>query len=204
LAWGLTAIRGMDPDGGPGQRSGESPMLAGARSGILRGWSTGPRCVPPTPTATGSPPRSVMPMPMAGWRKTSCSIGSMRPTRRGPTLTSIAWSPTSPARQARPPPDQRKTPEYGGPPHRLFGTPAGRRTVWPSRRWFSGWAGWIGSILAVVFGHVALKQIERTGQGGRGMAVAGLVLGYLGLSILALIMVIIAIGSAIAGTGTIS
>jgi hypothetical protein len=66
------------------------------------------------------------------------------------------------------------------------------------------WAGWIGSILAVVFGHVALKQIERTGQGGRGMAVAGLVLGYLGLSILALIMVIIAIGSAIAGTGTIS
>jgi hypothetical protein len=64
------------------------------------------------------------------------------------------------------------------------------------------WAGWIGSILAVVFGHVALKQIERTGEGGRGMAVAGLVLGYLGLSILALIMVI-AMGSAIAGTGTI-
>jgi Domain of unknown function (DUF4190)/Domain of unknown function (DUF1707) len=66
------------------------------------------------------------------------------------------------------------------------------------------WAGWIGSILAVAFGHVALKQIERTDQAGRGMAVAGLVLGYLGLGILALIMVIIAIGSAIASTGTIS
>lgn len=66
------------------------------------------------------------------------------------------------------------------------------------------WAGWIGSILAVVFGHVALKQIERTDQGGRGMAVAGLVLGYLGLGILALIMVLIAIGTAIAGTGTTS
>ena len=66
------------------------------------------------------------------------------------------------------------------------------------------WAGWIGSILAVVFGHVALKQIELTGQGGRGMAVAGLVLGYLGLSVLVLIMVIIAVGSAIAGAGTIS
>jgi hypothetical protein len=66
------------------------------------------------------------------------------------------------------------------------------------------WAGWIGSILAVAFGHVALKQIDRTDQAGRGMAVAGLVLGYLGLGILALIIVIIAIGSAIAGTGTIS
>jgi hypothetical protein len=51
---------------------------------------------------------------------------------------------------------------------------------------------------------VALRQIDRTDQTGRGMAVAGLVLGYLGLGILALIMVIIAIGSAIAGTGTIS
>jgi hypothetical protein len=65
------------------------------------------------------------------------------------------------------------------------------------------WAGWIGSILAVVFGHVALRQIGRTGQDGRGMAVAGLVLGYIGLGTLALIMVLIAIGSAIAGAGTI-
>ena len=43
------------------------------------------------------------------------------------------------------------------------------------------WLGWLGSILAIVFGHVSLSQIKRTGQGGRGMAIAGLVLGYLGL-----------------------
>ncbi|WP_067793481.1 DUF4190 domain-containing protein [Actinomadura formosensis] len=35
------------------------------------------------------------------------------------------------------------------------------------------------SILAVIFGHVALGQIKRTGEGGHGMAVAGLVLGYI-------------------------
>jgi len=43
-------------------------------------------------------------------------------------------------------------------------------------------------VLALVFGHVALKQIARTGgaQGGRGMAIAGLVLGYLGVATLLL------------------
>ena len=44
------------------------------------------------------------------------------------------------------------------------------------------WLYWIGSILAVIFGHIALSQIKKSGglQGGRGMAIAGLVLGYIG------------------------
>jgi hypothetical protein len=44
------------------------------------------------------------------------------------------------------------------------------------------WLGWIGSLLAIVFGHVALDQIRRAGgrEGGRGFAVAGLALGYFG------------------------
>lgn len=36
-----------------------------------------------------------------------------------------------------------------------------------------------GPLLAVIFGHVALNQIKRNGQGGRGMAITGAVLGYL-------------------------
>lgn len=32
--------------------------------------------------------------------------------------------------------------------------------------------------LGIVFGHIALSQIKQTGQDGRGMAIAGLVLGY--------------------------
>ncbi|MCP9952225.1 DUF4190 domain-containing protein [Actinomadura madurae] len=35
------------------------------------------------------------------------------------------------------------------------------------------------SILAVIFGHISLNQIKRTREGGHGMAVAGLVLGYI-------------------------
>ncbi|GAA2259271.1 DUF4190 domain-containing protein [Actinomadura sp. NPDC048955] len=37
----------------------------------------------------------------------------------------------------------------------------------------------VTSILAVIFGHVSLGQIKRTGEGGHGMAVTGLILGYL-------------------------
>ena len=48
---------------------------------------------------------------------------------------------------------------------------------------------WVGSVLAVVFGHVAYAQCKRTGQGGRGLAVAGLVLGYLWLLLLVGIIV---------------
>jgi Domain of unknown function (DUF1707)/Domain of unknown function (DUF4190) len=50
------------------------------------------------------------------------------------------------------------------------------------------WFGWLGSIAAVVFGHVALFQIKSSGgrQCGYGMAVTGLVLGYVALAVLAL------------------
>lgn len=56
------------------------------------------------------------------------------------------------------------------------------------------WVWWIGSVLAVVFGHIALGQIKRTGQGGRGMAIAGLVLGYIGIAFLVLFILAVALG----------
>ena len=52
------------------------------------------------------------------------------------------------------------------------------------------WVYWIGSILAVIFGHVSLSQISRDETlRGRGMAIAGLVLGYVGVGTLLLIIV---------------
>ncbi|MFH5880280.1 thioredoxin domain-containing protein [Arthrobacter sp. NA-172] len=38
------------------------------------------------------------------------------------------------------------------------------------------------SLLGVVFGHIALSRIRRSGDGGRGLAIAGLVLGYTGIA----------------------
>jgi hypothetical protein len=48
------------------------------------------------------------------------------------------------------------------------------------------WVYWIGSILALVFGYVAKGQINASGgqQGGRGMAIAGIVLGWVGIGFL--------------------
>ena len=53
------------------------------------------------------------------------------------------------------------------------------------------WMYWIGSILAVIFGHVALSQIKKDPSiGGRGMAVAGVVLGWIGVGVLLLSIVL--------------
>ncbi|HEU4543590.1 MAG TPA: DUF4190 domain-containing protein [Jiangellaceae bacterium] len=52
------------------------------------------------------------------------------------------------------------------------------------------WAFWIGSALAIVFGHVALAQIAQKNEGGKGLAVAGLVLGYVGAATFALFVVL--------------
>ncbi|SDQ17092.1 DUF4190 domain-containing protein [Microbacterium sp. cf332] len=41
----------------------------------------------------------------------------------------------------------------------------------------------IGSIAGVVMGHISLSQIKRTGEKGRGMALAGLIVGYAGLAL---------------------
>jgi len=54
------------------------------------------------------------------------------------------------------------------------------------------WLGWLGSILAVIFGHIALGQIKRSGgrEGGSGLAIAGLVLGYMGVATLLLVILV--------------
>jgi hypothetical protein len=45
------------------------------------------------------------------------------------------------------------------------------------------------SFAAVVLGHIARREIRVTGEGGSGMATAGLVLGYIGSAIAALLVI---------------
>jgi hypothetical protein len=49
---------------------------------------------------------------------------------------------------------------------------------------FSG----IGTLLGIIFGHTALREIAGQPQDGRGLAIAGLVIGY--LTVVALFVVI--------------
>lgn len=42
----------------------------------------------------------------------------------------------------------------------------------------------------IICGHIALSQIRRTGEGGRGMAIAGLVLGYVWVAVVVLLLIV--------------
>lgn len=53
---------------------------------------------------------------------------------------------------------------------------------------------WFASgIPAIVLGHIARRQIRRTGEDGDGMAVAGLILGYIGLALTVLFAILFAV-----------
>ncbi|WP_309135892.1 DUF4190 domain-containing protein [Brevibacterium oceani] len=51
---------------------------------------------------------------------------------------------------------------------------------------------WIAPVLAIIFGHIGLSQIKRTGEEGRGQGLAGLIIGYvsIGLGLLSMLIVI--------------
>jgi hypothetical protein len=51
---------------------------------------------------------------------------------------------------------------------------------------FSG----IGFIAGIICGHISLSQIKKTGEQGRGMAIAGLIIGYVGI-VLSIILTIV-------------
>jgi hypothetical protein len=57
----------------------------------------------------------------------------------------------------------------------------------------------ITTIPAIVLGHMARKQIRQSGQQGDGLAVAGLVLGWLGVALFALFAVVVAVAAAKSG-----
>jgi len=71
----------------------------------------------------------------------------------------------------------------------------------------TGIVGWVlipilASIVAIVTGHMAMSQLRQKPAGGRGMAIAGLVLGYSAIALWgAIIIFIIAIAGIAASTG---
>jgi peptidyl-prolyl cis-trans isomerase B (cyclophilin B) len=46
--------------------------------------------------------------------------------------------------------------------------------------------------LAIIFGHISLSQIKKTGEEGRGLAIAGLVIGYM-VTILSVVVVVLSV-----------
>jgi Domain of unknown function (DUF4190) len=56
------------------------------------------------------------------------------------------------------------------------------------------WMWGLGALLAVIFGHVSANQAKARGEQANGMAVAGLILGYIGL-VAAIVITIVVIAA---------
>lgn len=57
------------------------------------------------------------------------------------------------------------------------------------------WFFWVGSIIAVVTGHMGRRQVRELGYGGDTLAIIGLIFGYLGLASFALLVFVMMLGS---------
>ena len=102
-----------------------------------------------------------------------------------------------PAAQYPPPGYQQPgypPPAYGQPPYPYPYPPARSTNGMAIASMVLGivWVYWIGSILALIFGYLALKDIREKGQAGEGMAIAGIVLGWIGVGILAIVLLLVA------------
>jgi hypothetical protein len=49
----------------------------------------------------------------------------------------------------------------------------------------------IGSLTAVITGHMSLSQIKRTGEGGRGLGLTGTILGWVGIAFGILLVILL-------------
>ncbi len=52
----------------------------------------------------------------------------------------------------------------------------------------------IGFLVGIICGHISLSQIKKTGEQGRGLAIAGLIIGYVGI-VLSIIITIVVFAS---------
>lgn len=106
-------------------------------------------------------------------------------------------TPAAPAAPSAPaygtPPAAPAAPAYAAP---AYGAPASTKTNVLAI--VSLVSAFFVSLVAVITGHIALNQIKKTGEQGRGLAIAGLIIGYIGL-VVGLIWVIVIIAIAAAG-----
>lgn len=55
-------------------------------------------------------------------------------------------------------------------------------------------------LAGVICGHIALSQIKRTGESGRGLAIAGLIIGYVYIAFIVLAIILTVVGALFAAS----
>jgi hypothetical protein len=64
------------------------------------------------------------------------------------------------------------------------------------------WINGTGSILALVFGYMAKRQIAERNEQGAGFATAGIVLGWIGIALTILMVIgLFVVGASLSATG---
>ncbi|ANP73847.1 DUF4190 domain-containing protein [Cryobacterium arcticum] len=124
-----------------------------------------------------------------------------------PNQTPASNEPTPPPAYTPPAPpaygSAPAAPAYGSAPAAQAYSPQGYGQPNAADKWnvlaiISLVSAFFVSLAAVICGHIALSQIKKTGEKGRGLAIAGLVLGYVGL-IGGIIFIIVIVLATIAG-----
>lgn len=113
-----------------------------------------------------------------------------------PPVAGMPYQGQQPYPQQYPPRAYPPPPGYGPPPYPYpYPYPPARSTngmAIASMVLGIVWVYWIGSILALIFGYLALSEIRKSKQAGEGMAIAGIVLGWVGVGILVIVLLMIA------------
>lgn len=145
-----------------------------------------PPVTPPTPTPQADAPYAPPAPPVAPYTPPAAAPTYQPPSYPAapPAYGASTGSPTQPAPGA--------PPVYGSAPY--YGAPAVKTNVLAIISMIASILGFvwilplIGSVGGAIMGHVSLNQIKRTGEGGRGMALAGVIVGWVGVAISLLII----------------
>ncbi len=112
--------------------------------------------------------------------------GAVPPVPPAPPASAPA-APAAPAYNAPAAPAYGETaPAYGQP---AYGQPATGPAKTNVLAIISLVSAFFVSLAAIITGHIALSQIKKTGEQGRGLAIAGLIIGYIGF-VVGLIVII--------------
>jgi hypothetical protein len=152
---------------------------------------------PPPETPTVSFDKSATPSPAPPFEQPTTRAYDPVPGQAYDPRTGLPLDPPPAPPAYNPPPPYGPPPGYGPQPY--YGGYPGYGGYAPPRP-TNGmaiaslvlgilWLYWLGSILALVFGYIAQQQIKQRGDAGGGLALAGIVLGWIGVATLVLVMV---------------
>lgn len=180
-----------------GQADSATVQIPQPQAGVSFDKPAGPAPAPPyeQPTAQAYGPQTLPSEPLPGQAydpRTGLPLGPPPTSSYGPHGPYDA-PPVYPAGYGPP----YQGPPYQGPPYQGWYPPPGYVTY--VTRPTNGmaiaslvlgilWIYWVGSIMALIFGYVARQQIAERGEPGGGLAIAGIVLGWIGVGTLVLVL----------------